>query len=118
MEALLTRSRALAERSAPILLALESVMGVLQLLDAFHVRYYPTIHRATRTMRFELGISLVVPLALLLTLWLSWMLWKRSARASAHHAHASREPTRSSSSLGRKRDSLLKIVSRSLARKV
>jgi len=46
----------------PFLLALLSVLGCLQLLDALGPVYYPMVHRATRVVRFELGVSLVAPL--------------------------------------------------------
>jgi len=46
----------------PFLLALLSVLGCLQLLDAMGPLYYPMVHRATRVMWFELGVGLVAPL--------------------------------------------------------
>ena len=74
---MLTRIEAIAERSVPILLALQSILGSLQLLDALNIWYHPTIHRATRSIRFELGFDLVAPLAVLLVLWLGWIFWRR-----------------------------------------
>jgi len=66
-----------ADWSAPLLLALMTVLGALQLLDALDVVYYPMIHGATTTMRFDLGLSLVLPLLFLLLIWLGWVIWKR-----------------------------------------
>ena len=60
-----------------LVLALQCLLGSLQLLDALDVVYYPMVHRATRTVRFELGVSLVLPLLLLLVLWLGWVVWMR-----------------------------------------
>lgn len=77
---LMTRLEAVAERIASLLLALQLVLGIPQLLDAFRVWYYPTIHRATRLMRFELGTSLVAPLMLLLVLWLCRVVWRRRVK--------------------------------------
>ena len=77
---LMTRLEAVAERVASLLLALQLVLGIPQLLDAFRVWYYPTIHRATRLMRFELGTSLVAPLMLLLVLWLCRVVWRRRVK--------------------------------------
>jgi hypothetical protein len=65
----------------PFLLALLSVLGVLQLLDAFGVVYFPMVHRATRAVRFEIGFSLVLPLVLLFVLWLGWVFWMRRFEA-------------------------------------
>ena len=62
------------EKGFPFLLAIQSFLGSLQLFDALGVVYYPMIHRATRTVRFELGFSLVVPLLILFVLWLGWVL--------------------------------------------
>jgi len=70
-----------ADWSAPLLLALLTVLGALQLLDALDVVYYPMIHGATSTMRFDLGLSLVPPLLFLLLIWLGWVIWKRRFRA-------------------------------------
>ena len=70
-----------ADWSMPLLLALLTVLGALQLLDALDVVYYPMIHGATTTMRFDLGLSLVLPLLFLLLIWSSWVIWKRRFRA-------------------------------------
>lgn len=65
-----------------MVMALQGLMGFLQLLDAFGVIFFPHIHRATMVRRFELGFSLVVPLALLLVAWVAWMLWSRRGMLS------------------------------------
>jgi len=70
-----------ADWFAPLLLALLTVLGALQLLDALDVVYYPMIHGATSTMKFDLGLSLVSPLLFLLLIWLGWVIWKRLFRA-------------------------------------
>lgn len=59
----------------PLVLALQGVLGGLQLLDAAGVVYFPTIHRATVTRVFSLGFDLVLPLVVLLVLWvlLGWL---------------------------------------------
>ena len=49
----------------PIALALQSFLAVLGLLDAFHVTYFPMIHRATVIRNFSLGFSLAPVLLLL-----------------------------------------------------
>jgi len=49
----------------PLVLALQSLLAVLGLLDAFHVNYFPMIHRATVTRAFSLGFSLAPVLLLL-----------------------------------------------------
>jgi hypothetical protein len=59
-----------------MIMALQGLMGGIQLLDALGIVFYPTIHRVTSMERFELGFSLVVPLALLLVAWVGWMLWR------------------------------------------
>lgn len=51
-----------------MVMVLQGALGSLQLLEAFEVVFFPTVHRATMVRRFELGFSLVVPLALLLVL--------------------------------------------------
>jgi len=70
-----------ADWSAPLLLALLTVLGALQLLDALDVVYYPMIHGATSTMKFDLGLSLVPLLLFFLLIWLGWVIWKRRLRA-------------------------------------
>jgi len=70
--------RALAvDWSAPLLFALLTVLGALQLLDVLDVVYYPMIHGATSTMQFDLGLSFVPPLLFLLLIWSCWVIWKR-----------------------------------------
>lgn len=61
------------ERGFPFVLALQAFLGSLQLLDAFSVGYYPMIHRVTSLVRFDLGVSLVVPLVVLLLFWVVWV---------------------------------------------
>jgi len=65
----------------PFLLALQSVLGSFQFLDALGPVYYPMVHRATRAVRFELGVSLVAPLLALLVLWVGWVAWERRFKA-------------------------------------
>lgn len=77
---------ALRERGFPLLLALQAVLGSLQLLDALRVGYYPMIRRETNLVRFGLGVILVVPLGLLLLCWGVWMVrgvWARLVVAPA-----------------------------------
>lgn len=62
--------RILSGSFLPLILALQCFLGFLQLLDALGVVYYPLVHKATREVRFELGLSLMVPLLVLLVLWL------------------------------------------------
>ena len=52
-------------------------MGGLQLLDEINIIYYPTIHRVTKSVSFELKNDLVIPLIILLGCWLFWVLLKR-----------------------------------------
>jgi len=63
--------------SVPLLFALLTVLGALQLLDVLDVVYYPMIHGASTEMRFDLGLSLVPPLLFLLLIWSSWVIWKK-----------------------------------------
>ena len=65
------------ERYLPFLFSLLFVLGFLQLLDALRVVYYPLLHGATRIVRFELGVSLLWPLLLLLGLWVAWVMVER-----------------------------------------
>jgi len=58
-----------------VIMILQGFLGFIGLLDAFGVVFFPTVHRATMVRRFELGFSLVVPLALMLVAWVGWMLW-------------------------------------------
>ncbi len=55
-------------------------MGSLQLLDFFGVLIYPNIMRVTLTERFELGFSLVVPLAFLALVWVGIYTYKGKFR--------------------------------------
>jgi len=65
----------------PLLLALQSVLGSLRLLDSLSITFYPTVHRATRTVKFDLGFSLTLPLAVLMAFWVGWMTWRRRFKA-------------------------------------
>jgi len=67
--------------SAPLLFALLTVLGALQLFDAFEVVYYPMIHGATGTMQFDLGLSFIPSLFFFLLIWTSWVVWKRRFKA-------------------------------------
>ncbi len=53
----------------PLVLALQGLLGGLQLLGVAGVVFYPTIHRTTVTRVFELGFNLAAPLGLLLAVW-------------------------------------------------
>lgn len=66
-------SGVLRERGFALLLTLQAFFGSLQLLDALRVKYYPMIHRSTKLVYFDLGVSLALPLAVLLLCWLWWM---------------------------------------------
>jgi len=66
------RVEALRERGFPLLLALQAFLGSFQLLDALRVGYYPMVHRVTSLMRFDLGVSLVAPLVVLMFFWVGW----------------------------------------------
>jgi len=68
------------EKIVPLLLALLGFMGCLQILDFFRPEYYPMVHRATIVERFELGISLVLPLLFLLLFWMGWAMLGRHWR--------------------------------------
>ena len=59
-----------------MIMVLQGFLGILGLLDAFGIVFFPTVHRATTMRHFELGFSLVVPLALLLVAWAGWILWR------------------------------------------
>ena len=63
----------LAEKGFPLVLALQGLLGSLQLLDVLNIVFYPTIHRVTVTKHFNLGFSLASPLALLLLIWVILM---------------------------------------------
>jgi len=47
------------------------------------VIYFPTIHRWTTTERFDLGFSVVAPLALLAALWVGYHIWAGDRRRLA-----------------------------------
>jgi len=65
------------ERGFPFVLALQAFLGSLQLLDALRVGYYPMVHRMTSLVRFDLGVSLVEPLVVLLLSWVGWVVRER-----------------------------------------
>ena len=69
------------DRVVTPLLALQSILGVLQLLDAFHVTYFPMIHRATLTKTFSLGFSLTPALLLLSVITLAYLLARKRHKA-------------------------------------
>lgn len=65
------------EEALSLLHALGLILGFLQLLDAMRLRYFPTIHRATRGLRFQLPINLTPILLLLLVFSLILSLRRR-----------------------------------------
>ena len=70
-------------------LAVQSILGVLQLLDAFHVIYFPMIHRATLTKTFSLGFSLTPVLLLLSVITLAYLLARKRHKEVLISAFAS-----------------------------
>ena len=60
----------------PIVLSMQLLIGVLQLLDILHPKYYPLIHGITMSSIFELEFSLKLPLEFLLFLWSAFMVNK------------------------------------------
>ncbi len=56
------------------ILALQSMLGAFQLLDAFQVTCYPMIHRATMYRVFSLGFSLMPALISLMLIILGYLL--------------------------------------------
>jgi hypothetical protein len=73
--------RELAEKGFPLVLALQGLLGSLQLLDVSNIVFYPTIHRVTVTKHFNLGFSLASPLALLLLIWMILMVTRGKTSA-------------------------------------
>ena len=59
------------------ILAIQSILGVLQLLDAFHVNCYPMIHRKTMYRSFSLGFSLAPVLFSLMLIILGYLLTRK-----------------------------------------
>ena len=57
-----------------LVLALQSLLAVVGLLDAFHVTYFPMIHRATFTKVFSLGFSLAPALLVLSSITIAYLL--------------------------------------------
>jgi len=62
-------ARELLGRGYPYVLVFQLIFGVLQLLDYFRVRYHPMIERRVAGRVFDLGFSLVVPMAAFMVLW-------------------------------------------------
>ncbi len=56
------------------ILALQSILGALQLLDAFQVTCYPMVHRAIMYRVFSLGFSLMPALISLMLINLGYLL--------------------------------------------
>lgn len=77
------------DRVVAPLLAVQSILGVLQLLDAFHVTYFPMIHRATLTKTFSLGFSLTPVLLLLSVITLAYLLARKRHKEVLISASAS-----------------------------
>jgi len=63
------RLRGRVGRVFRFVLALQFVLGVLQLLDVVGVVYHPHIHRVSYTETFSVGFDLFWPLMLLLVAW-------------------------------------------------
>lgn len=61
-------------------LALELIMAMLQLLDAFHVWYFPMIHGYAYSLRFDLGFSLVLALLPVSSIILAYLFKGRKYR--------------------------------------
>ena len=65
----------------PLLLALQSVLGILQLLDSFEVTYTAMIQRATESTNFKLESSLILSMLILLVYWTDYMILNRKFKA-------------------------------------
>ena len=61
----------LRNKGFPFVLALQAFLGSFQLLEALKVGYYPMIHRSTNLVSFEIGVSLMVPLMVLMLFWVA-----------------------------------------------
>ena len=61
-------------------LALQSLLAALQLLDAFQVRYFATIHRAVTNKTFSLGFNLTPALLLLSSITIAYLLMQKRYR--------------------------------------
>lgn len=59
------------------ILALQSILGALQLLDAFQVGYLPMIHRKLIDMQFNLGFSLMPALISFMLINLGYLLSRK-----------------------------------------
>lgn len=71
------------------LLALQSILGALQLLDAFQVTCYPMVHRATTYRVFSLGFSLIPVLLLLMLINIVYLLTRKTYAAILVSAYVS-----------------------------
>jgi len=63
------------------ILALQSILGALQLLDAFQVTCYPMVHRATMYRVFSLGFSLTPALIFLMLINVGYLLTRKTYAA-------------------------------------
>ena len=61
----------------PILLSLQTVLSILQILDAKKIFYYYASGPKLRTSNFQLGFELYEPLLVLLLLYVIWMIQER-----------------------------------------
>ena len=64
-----------------LILALQSILGALQLLDAFQVTCYPMVHRATTYRVFSLGFSLIPVLLPLMLINIGYLLNRKTYAA-------------------------------------
>jgi hypothetical protein len=62
------------EKGIPILLVLQSTMGLLQAFDSVGYKFYALVHRVMFPSRIDLGFSLVIPLLILLGIWVIWII--------------------------------------------
>lgn len=63
------------------ILALQSILGTLQLLDAFQVTCYPMVHRATTYRVFSLGFSLTPALVSIMLINIGYLLNRKTYAA-------------------------------------
>jgi len=71
------------------ILALQSILGGLQLLDAFQVTCYPMIHRTTTYRVFSLGFSLTPALIFLMLINIGYLLTRKTYAAILVSAYVS-----------------------------
>ena len=64
----------------PPTLALQSLLAVVRLFDAFHVKYYATIHRAVTNKTFSLGFDLTPALLPLSSITVVYLLMRKRYR--------------------------------------